>query len=213
MLDFTRPVLFQAGGRESEMAIDPRKLPSTGKGQRSAWLVLGVVLVLALVAGIYALSRCERAPVAGSFYSYQLQMEHGLSLGFPFKDEATFTGYLEERGYSLLRRLAENNYEFESPGRNYLLRVKTHRGYVSAIYHYLYPTAGRPESRSCYLGCSREELEERLGTPSEIETEPVSACRYELADAVLTLAFGHDGWVVETVLQRPVVRDNPSVSQ
>lgn len=188
------------------MAIDPHRLPSPGKGRKIAPLVFAAVLLLALAATIYALSRCEKAPVSGGFYSYQLQLEHGLSLGFPYENEATFVGYLEEQGYSLLHRLAENNYEFESPDHNYLLRVKTHHGHVSSIYHYLYADAGRPESRPCFLGCSTQELEERLGIPAESETHPVPAYRYELADAVLTLVFGYDDWVVETVVQRPVVR-------
>jgi hypothetical protein len=37
----------------------------------------------------------------------------------------------------------------------------------------------------------------------------VPAYRYELADAVLTLVFGEEGWVVETDLQRPFTRDRP----
>jgi len=191
------------------VAFNPFKLARLSKGARALAGVLIASLILALAAGIYALSRQQATFVAGSFYSYQLQMEHGLSLGSPYTGEASLVAYLGERGFTLTRRLSDDNFEFESPNFDYLLRVKTHRGYVSAIYHYLHPNAKRPQSRPCFLGCSAEELEQKLGAPSATEAYPVPSYRYELADAVLTIVFGDDGWVVETDLQRPIMREQP----
>lgn len=187
------------------MAFNPFKLTYLSKGARALAVILTVSFLLALAAGIYSLSRQRGTTVAGSFYSYQLQLEHGLSLGSPYTGEAALVAHLGERGFSLLRRLSDDNFEFESPNSDYLLRVKTHRGYVSSIYHYLHRNASRPQSRPCFLGCSPEELEQRLGAPSAIEACPVPSYRYELGDAVLTIVFGDDGWAVEADLQRPIV--------
>ena len=194
------------------MAFNPFKLTALGKSPRTLAATLVVIVLLALAVGIYSLFRQQGTTVAGGFYSYQLQMEHGLSLGSPHTGEAALIAHLEERGFSLLRRLKYDNFEFESPGFAYLLRVKTHRGYVSSIYHYLHPNSKRPQSRPCFLGCSPEELEQRLGAPSAIEDYPVPGYRYELADAVLTIVFGDDGWAVETDLQRPIAHGQPVAS-
>jgi hypothetical protein len=194
------------------VAFNPFKLTGLGKSLRTLAAILGVLFLLALATGIYALIRKQAATVAGGFYSYQLQLEHGLSLGSPYEGETALVSYLEARGFSLLRRLKDDNFEFESPGNAYLLRVKTHRGHVSSIYHYLHPNSKRPQSRPCFLGCSPEELKQKLGAPSAIEKYPVPSYRYELADAVLTIVFGDDGWVVETDLQRPIVHDQPAAS-
>lgn len=194
------------------MAFNPFKLTVLGKSLRTLAVILAVLFLLALAAGIYSLSRLQGTTVAGGFYSYQLQLEHGLSLGSPYTGEASSIAHLEERGFSLSRRLIDDNFEFESPGFAYLLRVKTHRGYVSSIYHYLHPNSKRPQSRPCFLGCSPEELERKLGAPSAIEDYPVPSYRYELADAVLTIVFSDDGWAVETDLQRSIVHEQPAAS-
>jgi len=187
------------------VAFNPFKLPVLGKSLRTFTAILVVLLLLALAAGVYWLSRQQETTVAGDYCAYQIQLEHGLSLGSPYEGEAALVAYLQERGYSLLRRLSDDNFEFESSGSVYLLRVKTHRGSVSSLYHYLRPNARRPLSRPCFLGYSPDELRQKLGAPSAIEDYPVQSYRYDLADAVLTIVFGNDGWAVETDLQRPIV--------
>ena len=194
------------------MAFNPFKLVGLGKSLKTLVAILAVSFPLALIAGFCLLSRQQSATIAGEYCSYQLQMEHGLSLGSPYKGKAALIEQLGKRGFSLLRRLKDDNFEFESPGLVYLLRIKTHRGVVSSIYHYLRANAKRPESRPCFLGCDLEELKQRLGAPSAIEDSPVPSCRYDLADAVLTIVFGNDGWAVETDLQRPIVRERSAAS-
>jgi len=187
------------------LPLSPEKLVQRHPTQRP-WLPVAVVTLL-LAAAALALTWCrQHAPVAGKYYAHQLRWEHGLNLGDSYAGEAAFTGALQQGGFALSRRLGEDDFEFVSPGSVYLLRVKTDGRRITSLYHYLRDDAHPPPERPCFLGSSRQEVRQALGVPTRILREPVLTFRYELADADLSLAFGGQGWVVESVLQRPISR-------
>ena len=175
--------------------------------QTAFWLVLMAGVVSAAVYLVFL--EKGRAPVAGKYYAYQIEWEHGLWIGAPYAGDKEFTGEMESRGFQLSRRMMTDDYEFISPGGVYLFRVKTHKGKVSAFYHYLLDHSSRPAKSVNFLGESVEDLKKELGEPTLITPSPVLRYLYELEDADLSIAFGKEGWVVETVLQRPI-RRSPS---
>ncbi len=175
--------------------------------QAALWLIL--LGGAAAAAAYFLLAEKGVAPVAGNYYAYQLGWEHGLCIGAPFAGEADFVSALENQGFTLSRKMLTDDFEFISPGRVYLFRVKTHQGKVSALYHYLLNGVPRPENRVNFLGDSAAEIEKALGEPTMIVPDPVLRYLYELEDADLSVMFGKSGWAVETVLQRPV-RRSPS---
>jgi hypothetical protein len=171
------------------------------------WLLFGIIILGGLAAaGYYVVSTRPSGSIAGENYAYQLQFEHGLSLGDAYPGEKEFVGRLEKAGFSLKRKMSIDDFEFESPGDVYLLRVKTAKGRITALYHYLNHGMPRPENRVNFLGDSENELAAALGKPTYIVQQPVLRYVYELADADLSVSFGKDGWVVETVLQLPIRR-------
>jgi hypothetical protein len=174
--------------------------------QAAFWLVLIGGIVSA--SAYFLILGKGKAPVAGKYYGYQLEWEHGLWIGSPYLGDKAFVGALERRGFKLSRRMMTDDYEFISPGGVYLLRVKTHKGKVSAFYHYVLDHSTRPAKHVNFLGDSIEEVKKELGEPSLIAPTPVLRYLYELEDADLSVAFGKDGWVVETVMQRPVRRSS-----
>lgn len=175
--------------------------------QTGFWLVL-IGGVISAAAYFLFLGK-GKAPVAGKYYAYQVEWEHGLWIGAPYSGDKAFTGELESRGFRLSKKVMADDYEFISPGNIYLFRVKTHKGKVSAFYHYLLDHSSRPEKRVNFLGSSVEEIKKELGEPTMIVAEPLLRYVYELEDADLSVAFSKEGWVVETVLQRPI-RRSPS---
>jgi hypothetical protein len=171
------------------------------------WFLFGIIILGGLAAaGYYVISTRPSGSVAGDNYAYQLQFEHGLSLGDTYSTEKEFVGKLEKAGFSLKHNMSEDDFEFDSPGKVYLFRVKTAKGRITALYHYLNHGMPRPENRVNFLGNSEDELVAALGKPTYIVKQPVLRYVYELADADLSVSFGADGWVVETVLQRPIRR-------
>lgn len=186
-------------------------IPSVNAVSRLLQAAFWIVLIGGIVsASAYFLFLGKaREPVAGKYYAYQVEWEHGLWIGAPYAGDKEFTRELESRGFKLNKKIMADDYEFTSPGNIYLFRVKTHKGKVSAFYHYLMNHASRPEKRVNFLGDSVEEVKKELGEPTMIVREPLLRYVYELEDADLSIAFGKEGWVVETVLQRPI-RRSPS---
>jgi hypothetical protein len=171
------------------------------------WLLFGIIILGGLAAaGYYVISTRPSGSIAGENYAYQLQFEHGLSLGDAYPGEKEFVGKLEKAGFTLRRKMSVDDFEFESPGNVYLLRVKTAKGRITSLYHYLNHGMPRPENRVNFLGDSEDELVAALGKPTYIVQQPVLRYVFELADADLSVSFGKDGWVVETVLQLPIRR-------
>jgi hypothetical protein len=184
-----------------------RKPPGEAIYTWTARLLFWILLLGgAVAAGSFLLTSLLPSPIAGKYYSYELQFDHGLSLGGKYAGEKEFVGNLEKHGFTLVRKMSIDDFEFQSPQKVYLFRVKTAKGKITALYHYLNHGVARPANRVDFLGDSKEELVAALGEPTYIVVEPVLRYVYELADADLSISFGSEGWVVETIMQRPIRR-------
>ncbi|OGK09830.1 MAG: hypothetical protein A2Y63_04805 [Candidatus Riflebacteria bacterium RBG_13_59_9] len=188
------------------MGLEPEKLARQAAPRTGLWVIV-VLAIIALAIGIPVVTHMLRPPpIAARFYACQLEWEHGLSLGSAYSGREDFVSQLAKRGFNLRRVMSEDDFEFDSPGNVYLLRVKTDGARVTSLYHYLLAKKQRPDSRPCFLGNSLGEVKKALGEPSLVMEEQLLTYRYELADADLSITFGDGGWVIETVLQRPIAR-------